>query len=290
MIKTIEEFADTYKDERYFTDFLERYPSWIENVETDEERTILSKIVVKMTFFSKVDIKRNLRDKILHYKLIYNELEKSHILPMISENRRHNGAYELIQQIVELDKESYYRGEELLPYKDTVIYDVREIREDVDTIIIVDDICGTGGTLEKFLEKNKDYFLNKKLIILFFVVTKVAEEKFEKLKIQYKGLEIDYIQIEDKLYNSEYLSEKEFEILRNIERSLWNQGSKNILGFRDSQLLIGFSHNIPNNTISSIWYKPALGRRDNWNELFTRYTKKNRPQRKAQNYNVAKSK
>lgn len=290
MQQSIESFANEYREELYFRGFSERYPRWLENVESEEEKRVLDKILLKMNFFSKIDIKMILRDKILYYKEMFNELENVQILPMTSENRRHNGSYDLIQQIVEIDRDSYFKGEELLPYKDIVIYDVREIREDVNTVIILDDICGTGGTLEKFLMKNSEFFSGKKLVVFFLVITNVAKGKFELLQSIYNNLELDYIRVEDKLLNSSYLSTEEFEVLKKIEDSLWRKGNNNILGFKDSQLLIGFSHNIPNNTISSIWYQSELGERKEWNELFARYTKKNRPQRKAQNYNVAKSK
>ncbi|WP_430090562.1 phosphoribosyltransferase-like protein [Peribacillus butanolivorans] len=46
---------------------------------------------------------------------------------------------------------------------------------------------------------------------------------------------------------------------------------------------IGFSHNIPNNTISCFWYHPDFeGKIKEWNSLFKRYTQQRRENPKKQ--------
>lgn len=289
MDKSIERFVELYKEERYFSEFSERYPEWLNNVEDEEEKQVLNKILSHLNFICRKEIRENLTNQMFKYKEQLDQFENVNIIPMISENRRHNGSYELIQQIIEIDKELVYRGQELLPYQDTVVYDVREIKEDIETIIIIDDICGTGGTLDKFLIKNNLYFNEKKVFIFFLVVTNTALTNIGVLENKY-NVKIDYIHVLSKIQDAGYLNEREFEILQNIEKSLWRKGHNNILGFKNSQLLLGFSHNIPNNTVSSIWYKPELGERSNWNELFSRYTKRSRKSRKVENYNVRRAK
>ena len=44
--------------------FLERYPKWLGNVNSDIEKQILNKLLLKMEFYSKMDIKSILNQKI----------------------------------------------------------------------------------------------------------------------------------------------------------------------------------------------------------------------------------
>lgn len=291
MEKTIETWTEEYVNEFYFKGFLERYPRWLENVSTDEEKKVLNKVLMKMEFYSRLEIKEILGDKIKAYKPQCNGFENTNIFPMVSRNRRYNGSYEIIAQLVELDKEMEMENNPLFPYKETVLMDIRNIANDTDTVITVDDICGTGGTLDKFLYANRKYFNRKRVIVLFLVVTKVAIKEIKKIKQKYYYLDliIDYCYVAEKLSDTKYLLDEELKVLEVIEKTLWNEGNKNILGFRDSQLLVGFSHNIPNNSISSIWYKNELGIRKDWNPLFARYTKKSKvskQERKEQNYSA----
>ena len=43
------------------------------------------------------------------------------------------------------------------------------------------------------------------------------------------------------------------------------------LGYRDGQLLLGFSHNTPDNTLPVFWYEERDG--PNWRPMFRRYPK-----------------
>lgn len=277
--------------EIYFSNFLERYSNWLGNMKTEEEVNVLKKLIEEMKFYSKIDIKSLIKTKIYKLKSDHQNFENTNIIPMVSNNRRFNGSYDVIALLKEIDREEAIIGREVLPYKDTIVMDPREIDENSDTVLIIDDICGTGGTLEEFFEDNILLFNNKNVIVLFLVINKHAQTKLEEIKRKYKdiNLSIDCCEVVDKLCNYKYLSEQEFEILEKIERSLWRRKHRNIMGYENSQLLIGFSHNIPNNTISSIWYESKLGKRKEWSPLFSRYTKRSKKDRSKKNYGVKKS-
>lgn len=174
MKDTLTQWASSYEHELYFKGFLERYSKWIENVESDFEKQILNKILLRMKFYSKPEIKSYLNSKLGGYKIKCSNFENTNILPMFSTNRRYNGSYDVLGQLIELDKELSMHGNHLLPYRDTVIMDVRDVTQDIDTLIIVDDICGTGGTLKNFIRDNKLKMKGKKVIIIFLVVTEEA--------------------------------------------------------------------------------------------------------------------
>lgn len=281
--KLIEEFGE----ELYFKDFLNKYSSWLLNV-TSEEQVIFNKLLGKLKFYSKSKIKSLLKKKLFDLKSKYQNFEYTNIVPMVSADRRYNGSYELIASIKEIDREEAFQNNELIPYKETIIMDTEYIDKDSDNVIIIDDICGTGETLDKFLKKNSKYFIGKNIIVLFLVATNLSITNFENIIKKYKQftLNIDYCDEEDKLSNHDYLTDEELILLCKLETSLWNPASNNIMGYKNSQLLIGFSHNIPNNTISSLWYYPELGKRKKWNPLFRRYTKQSKKGRNRQNYKV----
>ena len=48
-------------------------------------------------------------------------------------------------------------------------------------------------------------------------------------------------------------------------------GEKHALGFEDSQLLLGFHHNIPDNTLPIMWFDGPD--RVPWKPIFRRYPK-----------------
>ena len=108
------------------------------------------------------------------------------------------------------------------------------------------------------------------------------KEKDFNIKINYYKLRRKSIDDDNVISEGEKMS-----VIR-IEESLWGKGSDKILGYKDSQLLLTFFHNTPNNTISSFWFSNRFCKQGyantygekRWNELFERYRP---PKRKIQN-------
>ena len=100
---------------------------------------------------------------------------------------------------------------------------------------------------------------------------------------------INYYELRNKSIddNSIICMDEKNSIIR-IEESLWGKGNNQILGYKESQLLITFFHNTPNTTISSFWFSENFYNQDyknfygekKWNELFGRYRP---PKRNIQN-------
>lgn len=288
----IYEFSKTHVNELYFKDFNKKYDSWINNVSEVVEKNVLNKLLLKMNFISKNKYKEFLKNYLLHYMVETDNYKNFVIIPMISKNRKKNSSYEVMGYISEIDKELEMMEDiELFPDEDTLSYDIAFIeKDDLETIIIVDDICGTGGTLNKFIKEHKSFMQGKKIIILFCVVTVVALEKIRDIVSENDDLNIrvDFFILEEKISDSKYLNDEEYKTLIKIESSLWKRKNNNILGYKKSELLVGFSHNMPNNTLSSFWYSDEQGKMKGWNTLFKRFTKKGRLNRKEENYDNAK--
>lgn len=128
-------------------------------------------------------------------------------------------------------------------------------------IAVVDDYLGSGGTF-------KDYFDN--LIVsnpkvlsskIFFLVLYAAEEGSKTL-IEYareKELDLSIISLEKRnkaFYDNYIFEKKEIDHNRQLYLSLckkYKVNEKNIFGYKDSEALVSFSYNTPNNTLGVFW-------------------------------------
>ncbi|MBQ8617344.1 MAG: hypothetical protein IJ418_07485 [Clostridia bacterium] len=161
----------------------------------------------------------------------------------------------------------------------------KDVFECIENIIIVDDCCGTGNSLKTFIENCKVDFSGK---TLYYLVIHAMEESYLLLNqvAEEYGMSIKLISL-----NS---SPKFFDVPRKKEKELFVQRMKKLgldkkpLGFDDSEALIAFSNNTPNNTFP-LFHKetekncPVFPRKEKsdhpWREL-----KKQKENRKKQNY------
>ena len=129
-----------------------------------------------------------------------------------------------------------------------------DIWEYVQDIVIIDDFCGTGGTLKKFLESSsaeftrqgKVGFTGKTLYYLVVYAMDESQKTMYELEKQY-GLKICFIPLTlcKKFFTSELENEKKSFVAG--ERTLGI--TKDPLGFEDTEALVAFERNTPNNTI-----------------------------------------
>ncbi|RYU91810.1 phosphoribosyltransferase-like protein [Emticicia agri] len=147
-------------------------------------------------------------------------------------------------------------------------------------LIIIDDFIGTGNTI---IENFKNYFdsdlcrlLNdKKIFVIVGVITGFLESK-ELVENALKELDLEgEVMILDILNNNDRCFDPNLKIfdnsveLRNAKTICFQKGEylepKAPLGYSDSQTLIAFPQNCPNNTLPIFWK-----RTDSWVPLFQR--------------------
>jgi hypothetical protein len=162
----------------------------------------------------------------------------------------------------------------------------------VRRVVLVDDLCGTGGTAIKVgdslvpqirthlqdagvSEPRVDY-------LTLFATEKGAEAVRESDHFDYVGtsmmLDETYRVLSDE---SRYLPSSDValdisaaaKVLENYGGRVWRQHP---LGFRNSQLLLGFAHNVPNNTLPVFW---GESRDPGWHPILTRYAKRMTPRK-----------
>lgn len=144
-------------------------------------------------------------------------------------------------------------------------------------IIFIDDFMGTGQTTCDFWDKKVSVIKDRCPNTKFHIIALIALQKaIEKVK-SHTGLDVVCPQILDNSYrvfdSMSWIFQDPGE--RDIAKSICSHygsviaTSEHALGYKDSQALVGFHHNIPDNTLPVIW-----GERQNsggrWYPLFKR--------------------
>ncbi|MCX2584797.1 hypothetical protein [Pedobacter sp. MR22-3] len=170
---------------------------------------------------------------------------------------------------------------------------------DVDHYVLFDDFCGSGRQActysDEIVTKIKAINPNIRVSCLMLFATKKGKERVVK-KSKFDFVDA-VVELDDSFKcfdsNSRYFQncpdhiDKEFmkkicmEYCEPLVRSVWVkegfEGEKlekmvqgTTLGFGDCQLLIGFYHNTPNNTLPIIWYDE---KEETWFPIFKRFNK-----------------
>src|SRR5690606_15888826 len=122
-----------------------------------------------------------------------------------------------------------------------------------ENIVVFDDIIGSGRTLINFIKQNLSKFENSrvKLYVFCFVI---LEEAFEKIQdfINRNGIDIEikYHTIVSKAFKRGYIFNDDHlineEKIKNHEKKI---RMRFVLGYENSQALVAFYRNTPNNTL-----------------------------------------
>lgn len=133
-------------------------------------------------------------------------------------------------------------------------------------LVFIDDIIGSGETAKKNITKVLDKLGSLEDKKVFLAVMFAENGSIESLKetFQSKGYPIEVFahkyckkcMSEGYIFSQEEIGEKE-RMLREYEERIAggkvNQGNSCAMGFQNSQLLISFFYNTPNNTLCMFW-------------------------------------
>lgn len=174
------------------------------------------------------------------------------------------------------------------------IKDFSDQWEYVESIVFIDDCAGTGGTFVDFLESNIELLKDKKIVYVIIHIMenaynriiKVAEEKDLKISIVYYRRTPKAFELSDSLSK--------------LKTTFWEESEKVgikkklIMGFEDSQSLIAFYNNTPNNTVgifgeSGRNFKPLFPRRTN-HKVDYRMAAQKKKDRNEESYHSMKGK
>lgn len=180
--------------------------------------------------------------------------------------------------------------------------DLRAIPEDewvlIENIVIIDDCCGTGGSLGKFIELSKRDFSGKTIYYLVLHALEAAQETICQIEEKY-SVRIRLVAINIRKLATEIVSpDNVVEVRERIKcTSKEMHISKNYaLGKDDSEGLMAFYNNTPNNTIGLFWYSSDkneplfprdFGKTPSWRPSINAM-QKSKSQRKKDNYVAVK--
>jgi hypothetical protein len=157
------------------------------------------------------------------------------------------------------------------------------IRNDsIKRYVFLDDLCGSGDQAVQYsqdlLEDMKR--IDDSIYVAYYAIF-ASEEGINNVKNNTMFDSVQAIYILDKTFkcfNSDhrYFVNKHQDININFAENMCHKYGKNLfpsapLGYEDGQLLIGFHHNIPDNTLPIIWHDELYG--PPWFPIFRRYPK-----------------
>ncbi|MHA0857529.1 hypothetical protein ACH8E3_11660 [Paenibacillus sp. CMAA1364] len=166
----------------------------------------------------------------------------------------------------------------------------------VSNYIFIDDMIGTGETMEKFLKKfvvsfPDNQFIKLNEITIYLIVLEACEEGVLRIDAFLRSHSINFCLIKNndhrKAFKAEYVYDATCcginkEKIRTFESGFIR--SKYPLGYEESEALMAFYHNTPNNTLSSFWHESSQ-----WRGIFPRkkHLKPNNKEKKNAAKNVA---
>ncbi|WP_038698329.1 phosphoribosyltransferase-like protein [Paenibacillus stellifer] len=166
----------------------------------------------------------------------------------------------------------------------------------VSNYIFIDDMIGTGETMEKFLKKFVSSFPDNQFIKLtditiYLIVLEACEEGVTRINAFCRNYNIRFCLIKNNDHQKAFKADHVYdatccdnnkEKIRTFERSIIRSAYP--LGYSESEALMAFYHNTPNNTLSSFWHEDSQ-----WKGIFPRkkHLKPNSKEKKNAAKNVA---
>lgn len=165
----------------------------------------------------------------------------------------------------------------LYDYSEKNIYSLLAEDKSFESIVIVDDYSGTGGTVKKTIRKcleensncNKTHFF-----VLASEMSNTAKRRIKRFADENNiSVEIIALKISDKAFKANYLFDEngskeiggryyDISVRYNVKEDM-------ILGYEKSQALITFEYNTPNNTLGLFWHE-----NEEFISIFKRHKKK----------------
>lgn len=127
----------------------------------------------------------------------------------------------------------------------------------VDNIVIIDDCCGSGSSLEKFIKFSGKDFSGKTIYYLVLHALDAAKPKLNHIEADY-NVTINILAIHTRGKACEIISgDNKVETQKLVERASQKLKINPIdsLGRYDSEGLMAFYNNTPNNTIGLFWFE-----------------------------------
>lgn len=290
-VKTI--FQQRKSKDNRIEHFIESYDDWINCFDNDTKK-IVELLLSHFDYYTHEEINEQLKE--LHLQMVndYNipDADAAHLF-IKKKDGKWNSSLEYVTEYKLINKID----------KSFFIEDVRAIDDEdwqnIKNIVIVDDCCGTGESLEKYLKYINRDFKGK---CIYYIVIHALQASLDRLKAIEASYDVRICLVAANLRNKAF-EYKELQMIDDAKDLICTFSEKKgltkgyWLGFDDSQGVFAFYNNTPNNTIGLFWesneeYK-AIFPRDfgmipSWKRPRPSDMKKKKQERQMNNYNARK--
>lgn len=230
--------------------FYDKFSDWVRSFPTEISQIILEFIIV-YEYYSHSRINQYLHQFFLQIKDevdLYNS--ETIFVPIKYRSDFNDSSSQLIIEFItryNIDIRNFCTQKSQLLYR----------LDSAETILIIDDICGSGNSFLKFIEEFEGKLTDKK--IYYFVVHSMAESKHLVLKSSVdRGLNVIFLSGQEFNKGFTYINDTSNLIAL---KDKWTNCSKElgiskdyIFGYCNSESLVSFYHDTPNNTFGVFWW------------------------------------
>lgn len=244
-LKCVDRWAGTDIDDK-INKAMDKFDLWIKSFD-DLETKILMSLLDRFNYHTLSNINDIIKELSDKSKEKYGVNNDNSIVSVIRKKGGRLGSsseYVLIHRMVSgLNKKIYY--DSLDKIKD-------EEWDNITNVIFIDDCSGTGKTFVDFLKRQKKNLFGKCII---FIVIEIMEEAKKRIHDYAKKerLNIQIVSHEEK--KKAFTNMETLEIQKFDELSIKQGVSKEyIRGYKNSESLMAFYNNTPNNTLGVFWF------------------------------------
>ncbi|MEQ5225971.1 hypothetical protein ABN220_10045 [Proteus cibi] len=214
---------------------------------------------------------------------VKNELQATRFLGMGNPSESGTHLLYYFRQENGLGKEDFMHSHEILSFDRDGSGNVslRLNKPEVKRYILLDDVCGSGTQAIEYSSKlvSEIKRLDSNVEVYYFTLFSTVEG-MDNIRRRSDFNIVDCIFELDETFKCfsdnarQFRSEDHFPISKEFAKAFCEKygnklfGPQHCLGYKGSQLLLGFTHNTPDNTLPIIWGE------DNWEPIFKRYHKK----------------
>lgn len=278
----------------------DQYSKWLSNFKEGEERLNAMFLLSKFMYFDNETIRELMiriyedlykrpiiygireqngltREKSIIENAFKEALSKTRFLSIGNPSESSAHLLYFFRQENFLSRELFISPHELF----THVKDGEDIRaelrtEGVERIVLLDDFCGSGKQATTFHDQFVKYIKEKAphIIISYYALFAIEDGLNIVQKLSFDQAEAVFVLDESyKCFSeaSRFFIDDDVDLKKPCKEMSERYGkriSSNPLGYKDCQMLIGFHHNTPNNTLPIFWQE-----RNGWNPMFKRFVK-----------------
>lgn len=226
-----------YCDDIQIKSFNTNYYKWINRCDENDVLFLLIDMIDKYTYVPRKYIYEQW-DTIYQY---INSITSPIVYSWIKKNKVYNSSYDYIRDFIN----TYNIDDKLFLYKITE----SNIRDNYN-IILIDDIAGTGNTLLNYLKNH--IFLSQKNVTIYYFVYFCTNIAYNLITNYCKKNDINIHIFGYGCLKYEFKDKNIKELFNNYSRQ-YIESRTYRFGFNNSQLLVSFYNNTPNNTFGIFW-------------------------------------